>query len=159
MRSWKGRPMMKRAGLQQKILRELEEMMVSHKVLKVEDSAAGKKGNFDQMLADGANAQNNAAGTVPGNAVVCMPATNLNSGMDLGNVTPAGAGGVKMRSNPSGVSPVVAPATMVGHEGIMPDQWIQDERELKRQKRKLSNRESARRSRLTCTLHIQTHVN
>ncbi|XP_034223592.1 G-box-binding factor 1 isoform X3 [Prunus dulcis] len=48
-----------------------------------------------------------------------------------------GAGGAKMRANPSG-APSAAGA----------DHWIQDERELKRQKRKQSNRESARRSRL-----------
>uniref|UniRef100_A0A5B7AK06 Putative G-box-binding factor 1-like isoform X1 n=1 Tax=Davidia involucrata TaxID=16924 RepID=A0A5B7AK06_DAVIN len=108
------------------------------------DYAASKKGSFDQMLADGANARNNTQGSVSvhGNPVVSMPATNLNIGMDLWNAAPAGAGAVKMRSNPSGVSPAV------GREGIMPDQWIQDERELKRQKRKQSNRESARRSRL-----------
>ncbi|KAA8531831.1 hypothetical protein F0562_006452 [Nyssa sinensis] len=117
------------------------------------DYAASKKGSFNQMLAEGANARNSTAGSnlqvsVPGNPVVSMPATNLNIGMDLWNAAPAGAGAVKMRSNPSGVSPAGAPATMVGREGIMPDPWIQDERELKRQKRKQSNRESARRSRL-----------
>ncbi|XP_059645510.1 G-box-binding factor 1 isoform X2 [Cornus florida] len=103
------------------------------------DHATSKKGSFDLMLADV---------SVPGNPVVSMPATNLNIGMDLWNASPAGAGAVKMRSNPSGVSAAVAPATIVGREGIMQDQWIQDERELKRQKRKQSNRESARRSRL-----------
>ncbi|KAJ4835714.1 hypothetical protein Tsubulata_021717 [Turnera subulata] len=100
-----------------------------------QEFSASKKGSFDQMLAD-ANAQNNTA--VPGKPVVSMPATNLNIGMDLWNASPAAAaaGATKMRANPSS-----APAGM-------PDQWIQDERELKRQKRKQSNRESARRSRL-----------
>lgn len=110
-----------------------------------QEFAGGKKGSFDQMLAD-ANTENNTAeavpGSVPGKPVVSMPATNLNIGMDLWNTSPAAAGAAKMRTNPSGASPAVAPA------GIMPDQWIQDERELKRQKRKQSNRESARRSRL-----------
>ncbi|XP_057481760.1 LOW QUALITY PROTEIN: G-box-binding factor 1-like [Actinidia eriantha] len=116
-------------------------------------ASAQKKGRFDQMLADGANAQNNTDGAnfqalVPGNPVVSMPATNLNIGMDLWSSSPAGAGAVKMRPNPPGVSPGVGQAAMTGREGMMGDQWIQDERELKRQKRKQSNRESARRSRL-----------
>lgn len=115
-----------------------------------QELSATKKGSFDLMLEDGANAQNNsgnasAQGSVPGKPVVAVPATNLNIGMDLWNSS--AAAGVKLRPS-SGVSSTVAPA-MVGREGLMPDhQWIQDERELKRQKRKQSNRESARRSRL-----------
>ncbi|ONH96762.1 hypothetical protein PRUPE_7G150700 [Prunus persica] len=104
-----------------------------------QEYGANKRGSFDKMLADGANAQNtgaNVQASVPGKPV-SMPATNLNIGMDLWNSTPAGAGGAKMRANPSG-APSAAGA----------DHWIQDERELKRQKRKQSNRESARRSRL-----------
>ncbi|XP_059456197.1 G-box-binding factor 1 isoform X3 [Corylus avellana] len=55
-----------------------------------------------------------------------------------------GSGAAKVRQNPSGAS-----STLVIGEGVMPEQWVQqDERELKRQKRKQSNRESARRSRL-----------
>ncbi|KAL3813227.1 hypothetical protein ACJIZ3_014495 [Penstemon smallii] len=106
-----------------------------------------KKGSFDQMLADGANAESNSVpanfqSSVPGNPVVSIPATNLNIGMDLWNASSAGSGAMKFPPNQSGVSPVVAPS------GTMNDNWIQDERELKKQKRKLSNRESARRSRL-----------
>ncbi|OMO56856.1 hypothetical protein CCACVL1_26212 [Corchorus capsularis] len=104
-----------------------------------QEHAAGKKGSFDQMLAD-ANAQSGAL--VPGKPVVSMPATNLNIGMDLWSGSPAAAGAAKMRPNSSGAVAAVAPG------GVMADQWIQDERELKRQKRKQSNRESARRSRL-----------
>ncbi|KAL0381365.1 UNVERIFIED_CONTAM: G-box-binding factor 1 [Sesamum angustifolium] len=109
-----------------------------------QDSSAAKKGSFDQMLADGANAQNNGVPTnfqtsVPGNPVVSVPATNLNIGMDLWNASPAGSGAMKLRPNQPGVSPTIAPPGMIN------DQWIQDERELKRQKRKQSNRESARR--------------
>ncbi|XP_031250339.1 G-box-binding factor 1 [Pistacia vera] len=115
-----------------------------------QEFAVGKKGTFDQMLAD-ANAQSSTGeavqAPVAGKPVASMPATNLNIGMDLWNASPAAAGAAKMR--PSGTpSAVVAPAAMIGREGVMPDQWIQDERELKRQKRKQSNRESARRSRL-----------
>ncbi|VFQ75435.1 unnamed protein product [Cuscuta campestris] len=89
---------------------------------------ASKKGSFDQMLANG-------------NPAISLPATNLNIGMDLWNMSSAGPGSIKMQPNPTRVSPT-------GREGMMPEQWIQDERELKRQKRKQSNRESARRSRL-----------
>ncbi|KVI02749.1 Basic-leucine zipper domain-containing protein [Cynara cardunculus var. scolymus] len=113
--------------------------------------SGGKKGSFNQMLAD-ANAQNNNSGaniqtSVPGNPLVSMPGTNLNMGMDLWNPS-TGSGTMKIRSNPSGVSRTAVPPPMTGREGMMPDQWVQDERELKRQKRKQSNRESARRSRL-----------
>ncbi|XP_060192067.1 G-box-binding factor 1-like isoform X2 [Lycium barbarum] len=108
--------------------------------------AANKKGSFDQMLADvwqlsGANAQNNPATanyptSIHGNPVT-VPVTNLNVGMDVWN---ASSGAIKVQPNATG--------QVIGHEGRMNDQWIQDERELKRQKRKQSNRESARRSRL-----------
>ncbi|KAK9990458.1 hypothetical protein SO802_025443 [Lithocarpus litseifolius] len=116
-----------------------------------QDFTASKKGSFDQMLADGANAHTNTPGaiiqtSVPGNPVVSVPATNLNIGMDLWNASPAGAGAAKVRANPSGASSAHVSSAMMGREGVMPDQW--DERELKRQKRKQSNRESARRSRL-----------
>ncbi|KAL8229325.1 hypothetical protein R6Q57_014225 [Mikania cordata] len=107
--------------------------------------SGGKKGSFNQMLAD-ANAQNNNSGPniqtpVPGNPVVSMGGTNLNMGMDLWNPS-AGSGTMKMQPNPSGVTRTTVPPPMI------PDQWVQDEREIKRQKRKQSNRESARRSRL-----------
>ncbi|GJX48631.1 G-box-binding factor 1-like protein isoform X1 [Tanacetum coccineum] len=113
--------------------------------------SGGKKGSFNQMLAD-ASAQNNNSGPniqtpVPGNPVGAIAGTNLNMGMDLWNPS-AGNGPMKMRPNPSGVARTAVPAPMMGRDGRMPDQWGQDERELKRQKRKQSNRESARRSRL-----------
>lgn len=106
-----------------------------------QEYSASKKGSFDQMHANGTKATNYQT-SVPGNPAMSLPATNLNIGMDLWNPSSAGPGAIKMQSNPTGVSPV-------GRDGMMADQWIQqDERELKRQKRKQSNRESARRSRL-----------
>lgn len=114
------------------------------------ESAATKKGSFDLMLVDGANAPNspvdaNLSASVQGKPVASVPATNLNIGMELWT-PPAGVGAVKTRQNPTGAA---TPPTMIGREASGPDhQWIQDERELKRQKRKQSNRESARRSRL-----------
>ncbi|KAK9271039.1 hypothetical protein L1049_026628 [Liquidambar formosana] len=116
-------------------------------------SSASKKKSFNQMLADANAKSNNAAqynggnlsASVPGNPVVPVPTSNLNMGMDLWNGSPSGVSPMKTRPNASHV----APATMVGREGTLHDhQWVQDERELKRQRRKQSNRESARRSRL-----------
>uniref|UniRef100_A0A453N4Z8 BZIP domain-containing protein n=1 Tax=Aegilops tauschii subsp. strangulata TaxID=200361 RepID=A0A453N4Z8_AEGTS len=63
---------------------------------------------------------------------VAGPATNLNIGMDYWGAT--------------GSSPVPAMRGKVPSGSARGEQW--DERELKKQKRKLSNRESARRSRL-----------
>lgn len=106
--------------------------------------SGSKKGSFDQMLVDGADLQSNGGQTsfqasVPGNPAT---ATNLNMGMDLWNASPSGSGTMKLRPNAPGVS------SAMGQSGMMNDRWLQDERELKRQKRKQSNRESARRSRL-----------
>ncbi|CAM8912272.1 unnamed protein product [Rhodiola kirilowii] len=107
--------------------------------------SASKKGSFHQMLADAATAHNS---TVQGKPV-SAPATNLNIGMDLWSTPPSGVGAVKMRPNPVGVSAATVPVITGSRDGVMPDShWVQDERELKRQKRKQSNRESARRSRL-----------
>ncbi|XP_040362271.1 bZIP transcription factor 1-D-like [Rosa chinensis] len=83
-----------------------------------QEYGANKKGSFDKMLADGANAQNNTA-LVPGKPVVSLPTTSLNMGMDLWNASPAGAGTAKMRGNQSG-----APSAVGG------DHWIQDNKQL-----------------------------
>ncbi|KAL4582567.1 hypothetical protein LXL04_007120 [Taraxacum kok-saghyz] len=94
-----------------------------------QEYSGGKKGSFQQILAD-ANARNNNSNSNIQNPVASMPPTNLNMGMDLWN------------PSTGSIPQTVAPPPMV------PNQWAQDERELKRQKRKQSNRESARRSRL-----------
>jgi plant G-box-binding factor len=93
----------------------------------------GRKGSFHKMIAEGANAQNIQGNS--GNPAVSVAAPNLNMGMDLWNPSSA----VKMRPNHSQSLPPGA---------VIPENWGHDERELKRQKRKQSNRESARRSRL-----------
>ncbi|XP_042390879.1 bZIP transcription factor 1-D-like isoform X3 [Zingiber officinale] len=77
--------------------------------------------------------------TPPGS--ITGPTTNLNIGIDYWS-TPS--------SSPIPMHGKI-PATAVGGAvvpGAPSDLWLQDERELKRQKRKQSNRESARRSRL-----------
>ncbi|MQL92548.1 hypothetical protein Taro_025183, partial [Colocasia esculenta] len=75
---------------------------------------------------------------------VVGPTTNLNIGMDYWGVP-----------TPSQIAPArgKAPNASVGGlvlsgQNIPSELWLQDERELKRQRRKQSNRESARRSRL-----------
>ncbi|XP_072988471.1 bZIP transcription factor 1-B-like isoform X1 [Typha latifolia] len=74
-----------------------------------------------------------ATGTLAG------PTTNLNIGMDYWTAPSS-----------SPVPPIHGkmPAAAVSGAVVPTDHWIQDERELKRQRRKQSNRESARRSRL-----------
>ncbi|MCO5569459.1 hypothetical protein L7F22_023171 [Adiantum nelumboides] len=77
------------------------------------------------------------------------PLTNLNIGMDYWN---GGApavltnSGVK-RSTPGTTAAMIPSGVGLGRDMASSDLW-QDERELKRQRRKQSNRESARRSRL-----------
>ncbi|KAJ3690926.1 hypothetical protein LUZ61_020090 [Rhynchospora tenuis] len=77
---------------------------------------------------------NQSAGVV---SVAAGPTTNLNIGMDYwaSPGSTAGAAGLHVKAP---VSNAVVPS----------EHWIQDERELKKQRRKQSNRESARRSRL-----------
>ncbi|XP_010548353.1 PREDICTED: G-box-binding factor 1-like isoform X3 [Tarenaya hassleriana] len=89
---------------------------------------SSRKGSSEQTMAD-----------VPVKAVA--PSSNLNIGMDLWS--PEGAS--KMRPNTSNA--IVPAPPLAARGGVPSEQWI-DERELKRQKRKQSNRESARRSRL-----------
>lgn len=75
---------------------------------------------------------------VPSSGPVTGPTTNLNIGMDYWANTASSAPAIHGKVTPTTVPGAVVPA----------EQWIQDERELKRQRRKQSNRESARRSRL-----------
>ncbi|PKA52554.1 G-box-binding factor 1 [Apostasia shenzhenica] len=80
--------------------------------------------------------------SAPGRTTLPSPATNLNIGMDIWNA-PHGVAPLKV-----GLNTVIAPVEG-GPNGVIAErQWIQDERELKRERRKQSNRESARRSRL-----------
>ncbi|XP_016485271.1 bZIP transcription factor 16 isoform X1 [Nicotiana tabacum] len=82
-----------------------------------------------------------AAGGIPG------PTTNLNIGMDYWSAAaspsiPAIHGKLPSASVAGGM------VTAGSRDIVQSQMWIQDERELKRQRRKQSNRESARRSRL-----------
>lgn len=107
---------------------------------------ASKKSGLNQMMVDGANSQTNTAvinlqPSVLGNPTV--PGTNLDIAMNLWNPNSTGDGTAKTRPNPSHPQD-----PMIGGERAITNQWIHDDRELKREKRKQSNRESARRSRL-----------
>ncbi|XP_074270240.1 bZIP transcription factor 16-like [Silene latifolia] len=83
-----------------------------------------------------------AVGPMPGPGGVAGPATNLNIGMDYWG-TPASSPIPAMQGQ------VATGVVSTGSRDNLQSQlWIQDERELKKQRRKQSNRESARRSRL-----------
>ncbi|KAG8375136.1 hypothetical protein BUALT_Bualt10G0069000 [Buddleja alternifolia] len=85
-----------------------------------------------------------AVGAVSG---VPGPTTNLNIGMDYWGTAPSPAVPAMRGKVPA--TPVAGGMVTTGSRDSMQSQlWIQDERELKRQRRKQSNRESARRSRL-----------
>ncbi|KAK9716144.1 hypothetical protein RND81_06G213800 [Saponaria officinalis] len=91
---------------------------------------------------------NHAMPVVPmaGPGAVAGPATNLNIGMDYW-ATPTSSPVPPMRGQVS--ASVAAGLVSAGSRDNLQSQlWLQDERELKRQRRKQSNRESARRSRL-----------
>ncbi|KAK9165590.1 hypothetical protein Scep_000781 [Stephania cephalantha] len=111
-----------------------------------------KERRFDQMTGHGANGQNGtlaieSSPNAPRQSATNLnhaslpgkPASNSNIRTNLWNGSSAGAVALKSKPSESDASPQVAPSRIVGHE---------DERELKKLKRKQSNRESARRSRL-----------
>ncbi|XP_038888152.1 bZIP transcription factor 16-like isoform X3 [Benincasa hispida] len=83
---------------------------------------------------------------IQASGAVTGPATNLNIGMDYwGTPTTSAIPSLCGKVPPAPIAGAVAAGS---REGIPPQPWLQDERELKRQRRKQSNRESARRSRL-----------
>lgn len=83
-----------------------------------------------------------------------VPHSNMNIGSDYwieGKRGVLAAGGRGKRGSSAAVTTAMVPSTnMLGpaRDGVSGELWLQDERELKRQRRKQSNRESARRSRL-----------
>nr|ACG35306.1 transcription factor HBP-1a [Zea mays]ACG37756.1 transcription factor HBP-1a [Zea mays] len=75
---------------------------------------------------------------IPSSGPATDPTTNLNIGMDYWANTASSAPAIHGKATSTTVPGAVVPA----------EQWTQDEHELKKQRRKQSNRESARRSRL-----------
>ncbi|XAR54763.1 hypothetical protein NMG60_11030050 [Bertholletia excelsa] len=84
---------------------------------------------------------------MPGAPGSVGPTTNLNIGMDYWGAAPSSA--LPSLHGKAAPAPVAGGIVTAGSRDSMQSQlWLQDERELKRQRRKQSNRESARRSRL-----------
>ncbi|XP_058768156.1 bZIP transcription factor 16-like isoform X5 [Vicia villosa] len=80
-------------------------------------------------------------------AAVPGPTTNLNIGMDFWG-TPASSTVPAMHGKVPSTAVAGGMVNAGPRDGVHSQPWLQDERELKRQRRKQSNRESARRSRL-----------
>nr|DAD32303.1 TPA_asm: hypothetical protein HUJ06_011154 [Nelumbo nucifera] len=82
-------------------------------------------------------------------AAVSGPTTNLNIGMDYwGAAAPSSSATTRAKLPVIPASTAIVSSNQIGSRDGNPEAWLQDERELKRQRRKQSNRESARRSRL-----------
>lgn len=100
-----------------------------------------RKRSFEQMALEavGAGGYMPPPGAVPGTPAVGTPGPGGSLDMSLdywsGGSLPARKPGKQTSGSPSTSAPA-------------PELWLQDEREVKRQRRKQSNRESARRSRL-----------
>lgn len=113
------------------------------------DSQMKSGSRQDSIEGTGEASQNGNSGHVSQNGAVnnqtMGPTTNLNIGMDYWSGTNSSNVHGKVTSAPV-VGGMVTTGTRDNNMQIQP--WIQDERELKRQRRKQSNRESARRSRL-----------
>ncbi|XP_076908669.1 bZIP transcription factor 16-like [Bidens hawaiensis] len=105
------------------------------------DSQMKSGSRQDSIEGENGNSANGPVSVV--NQMVPGP-TNLNIGMEYWNGANATAMGVKVIAPPVAGGVVTAGS----RDNMQPQLWLQDERELKRQKRKQSNRESARRSRL-----------
>ncbi|KAL4381486.1 G-box-binding factor 1-like [Arachis duranensis] len=104
------------------------------------------------MLANGANAQNNAITQSSGKAAVSMAATNLNIGMDLWNASSAKADATKLRNNQPALG-AVNPPTIMGREVALGEQWIQAEcEELQRKVESLGNESQTLREELQIVL-------
>ncbi|XP_010261558.1 PREDICTED: bZIP transcription factor 16 isoform X2 [Nelumbo nucifera] len=80
--------------------------------------------------------------------MVAGPATNLNIGMDYWGAPTSSIPVLRGKVPSAPVAGGMVPTVVGSREGVQSELWMQDERELKRQRRKQSNRESARRSRL-----------
>ncbi|KAH9314326.1 hypothetical protein KI387_022953 [Taxus chinensis] len=132
-------------------------------------SETRRKRSFESLTMNGSSAHdmNSPAGEVKSTAsrsatgsatpaaeklAISLPMTSLNIGMDFWNPSaPGSVAQVKGRRGSSAIASAIVPTTaqlIPGRDGVPSELWVQDERELKRQRRKQSNRESARRSRL-----------
>uniref|UniRef100_A0A5B7BAC0 Putative G-box-binding factor 1 n=1 Tax=Davidia involucrata TaxID=16924 RepID=A0A5B7BAC0_DAVIN len=112
------------------------------------ESSAMKRSS-DKMFADGANAQNNSTAHYCGinHQVLNLSGSNLSMGMSS-HPCSVGSKSTMLTPNAFGGLQPVASAMMFGCEEVMPEQRIQYEHELKKERKRLCNKESARRSRI-----------
>ncbi|GLT80624.1 hypothetical protein SLA2020_520550 [Shorea laevis] len=102
---------------------------------------SGGRPNSMEEASQNGNSAHGRQNAVPG------PATNLHIGMDYWGAPASSAIPAIRGKVPS--TPVAGGIVAAGsRDNLQSQSWLQDERELKRQRRKQSNRESARRSRL-----------
>lgn len=118
------------------------------------DSQMKSGSRQDSIEATGEASQNgNSANGGPNaphsvvNQTMVGPTTNLNIGMEYWNGTNS-SNSPAMRGNVTSGPVAGGMVTSGSRDNMQLQPWLQDERELKRQRRKQSNRESARRSRL-----------
>lgn len=112
-----------------------------------------KKRSFKDAFQEGETSQHAIAArrgrapklpvSAPGRTMLPSPTTNLNIGMDIWNAPHSGSAALDISPMTEFAPPIA------GANGTEVDRrWVQSEREMKRERRKQSNRESARRSRL-----------
>ncbi|XP_047969495.1 bZIP transcription factor 16-like isoform X2 [Salvia hispanica] len=129
-----------------------------------QEKSSGRPDSAEPPQSRGApnNSQNGASHAIPNQAMAMVPipapavgavsgvpgpTTNLNIGMDYwGGAQSCAMPGMRGKVPAAPVAGGIPPTA--SRENVQSQLWIQDERELKRQRRKQSNRESARRSRL-----------
>ncbi|XP_073051939.1 bZIP transcription factor 16-like [Primulina eburnea] len=117
-----------------------------------QDSAEpSQNGNAARISQNGGLATPHPMAIVPAAGVVSGipgPATNLNIGMDYWAAT-ASSSPIPAIGGNTLTTPVAGGVVNTGsRDNSLSQLWMQDDRDLKRQRRKQSNRESARRSRL-----------
>ncbi|XP_058096041.1 common plant regulatory factor 1 isoform X3 [Magnolia sinica] len=116
-------------------------------------SAAGREGSNDTHANNTHGGEANGSSTrslgvtvavngVAGKPAGTAPPPSMTPGMEFRGPT---SGKAKLSS---ATVPPAAGMVVPVHDGVPSEVWMQDERELKRERRKQSNRESARRSRL-----------
>ncbi|XP_077251239.1 common plant regulatory factor 1-like isoform X5 [Tasmannia lanceolata] len=107
---------------------------------------AGKDENANAHTDTAHGGEANPSSTRPLGVIVAQTSV---AGKPVGTVpSPGITTGMEFRGSTNGKANVPPAAVVPAGDALSSGLWIQDERELKREKRKQSNRESARRSRL-----------
>ncbi|XP_077251236.1 common plant regulatory factor 1-like isoform X2 [Tasmannia lanceolata] len=118
-----------------------------HRKKSCEDmSGTGKDENANAHTDTAHGGEANPSSTRPLGVIVAQTSV---AGKPVGTVpSPGITTGMEFRGSTNGKANVPPAAVVPAGDALSSGLWIQDERELKREKRKQSNRESARRSRL-----------